>query len=165
MANPIIPKKNSTAGVAPTSAQLLTGELASNLADGKLFIKKADGTIAEISGSGGAAEFATTADFPATGKDGLLYLATDTGKLYSWEGVYYEIGPDAIYVNNLNSLYTRRSDVVGYTSYTGKAVYGSATSSSVWTIRKTVFTSAGTVSSTTTATNVKWDDRLTATYS
>jgi len=58
-----------------------------------------------------------------------------------------------------------RSDTVGSTSYIGRAVAGSATSASVWTIRRTVLTSAGAVSSTTTATNVKWDDRLTASYS
>lgn len=58
-----------------------------------------------------------------------------------------------------------RSDVVSSTAYTGRAVAGSATSASVWTIRRSVYTSAGAVSSTATATNVTWDDRLTATYS
>lgn len=61
--------------------------------------------------------------------------------------------------------YDVRSDTVSSTSYIGRAVAGSATSASVWTIRRTVLTSAGAVSSTTTATNVKWDDRLTASYS
>lgn len=61
--------------------------------------------------------------------------------------------------------FTVRSDVVSSTAYTGRAVAGSATSASVWTIRRSVYTSAGAVSSTATATNVKWDDRLTATYS
>jgi hypothetical protein len=61
--------------------------------------------------------------------------------------------------------YAVRSDVVSSTAYTGRAVSGSATSASVWTIRRTVYTSAGSVSTTATASNVKWDDRLTATYS
>ena len=51
MANPIVPKKSSTAGAVPTSGQLLTGEIAANTADGKLFIKKADGTVVQVSGA------------------------------------------------------------------------------------------------------------------
>ena len=58
-----------------------------------------------------------------------------------------------------------RSDTVGSTAYTGRAAPGSATSASVWTIRRTILTSAGAISATATATNVRWDDRLTATYS
>ena len=58
-----------------------------------------------------------------------------------------------------------RSDTVGATTYTGRAAAGSATSASVWKIRRTVLTSAGAVSSTATATNVAWNDRLTASYS
>jgi hypothetical protein len=110
--------------------------------------------------------FDTPNDFPAVGSPGVYYFALDYGMIFAWNGsVYYEQGPDPNYINIPGALYARRSDVVGYTSYTGKAVYGSLDSDSVWTIRKTVYTSAGTVSSTTTATNVKWDDRLTATYS
>ena len=229
MSNPLVPKKSVTPGAVPTSGQLLTGELAANLADGLLFIKKADGIIVSIGqytlpvssstvlggvkigagisidangvisasagytlpvatgsvlggvkqGAGVAiaadgtlsaaqevVSVATTSALPATGATGALYLTTDTAKTYLWNGsVYYEAGPDTNYVNTLGALYTRRSDVVGDTSYIGKAAFGSATSASVWTIRKTVYTSAGAVSSTTTATNVKWDDRLTATYS
>ena len=58
-----------------------------------------------------------------------------------------------------------RSDFVSSTNYIGVASGGSLTSQSVWTIRKTVYSSDGSVSSNTSATNVKWDDRLTATYS
>lgn len=58
-----------------------------------------------------------------------------------------------------------RTDTVSSTAYTGRAVSGSATSASVWKIRRAVYSSAGAVSSTATATNVKWDDRLTASYS
>jgi hypothetical protein len=45
-------------------------------------------------------EFATSADFPATGQDAKLYVATDTSRVYSWAtSVYSEVGPAA-------SLYT-----------------------------------------------------------
>lgn len=197
MPNPIVPKKSSTPGSVPTGSQLLTGELATNLADGKLFFKQADGTVktlgaagatgptgvsgsagptgptgvAGVNGATGATgiaslPYATTADFPAVGDSSVVYIAKDTAKTYLWNGsVYYEAGPDTNYVNTLGALYTRRSDVVGDTNYIGRAAFGSATSASVWAIRKTVYTSAGAVSSTTTVTNVKWDDRLTATYS
>jgi len=58
-----------------------------------------------------------------------------------------------------------RADTVTSTTYFGWAITGSATSASVWRIRKTVYTGAGAVSSTTiSATNVKWDDRLTTSY-
>lgn len=56
------------------------------------------------------------------------------------------------------------SDTVSSTNYIGGAPSGSATSSAVWHIFKTVYTSAGLVSSNLSATNVKWDDRYTATY-
>ena len=57
------------------------------------------------------------------------------------------------------------SDFVTNTNYIGVAPGGSLTSQSVWIIRKTVYGSDGSASSHTTATNVKWTDRLTATYS
>jgi hypothetical protein len=57
-----------------------------------------------------------------------------------------------------------RSDFVTDTSYIGLAPLGSSESSPVWTIYRNVVDSGGNVT-TTTATNVEWDDRLTATYS
>lgn len=62
-------------------------------------------------------------------------------------------------------IYTRLSDTVSNVSYIGLAVSGSATSASVWRIKRTTISSAGAVSASVTASNVKWDDRLTATYS
>ena len=58
-----------------------------------------------------------------------------------------------------------RSDFVFPYTYTGRAAAGSATSASAWTIRRSEFSSAGAYVSTTTANNVEWDDRLTASYS
>ena len=58
-----------------------------------------------------------------------------------------------------------RSDVSGSYTYTGLAAANTAESAASWTIRRSEFTSAGAFVSTTTATNVKWDDRLTASYS
>jgi len=50
MANTIIHKLNSTSGAVPTSSDLSPGELAVNDADGKIFLKKSDDTIVELSG-------------------------------------------------------------------------------------------------------------------
>ena len=57
-----------------------------------------------------------------------------------------------------------RSDFVTDTAYIGLAPLGSAESANVWTIYRIIIDSEGNITSTTTATNVAWDDRLTATY-
>ena len=49
----IIAKASGTAGEAPQAADLAVAEIAVNTADGKFFTKHTDGTIKEISGSGG----------------------------------------------------------------------------------------------------------------
>ena len=50
------------------------------------------------------------------------------------------------------------------TSYTGLADQGSSQSANVWTIRRSVFTSAGILSTTASALNVAWINRLSVTY-
>lgn len=48
--NPIVPKRNSTAGstTGPSAAALLVGELATNTFTGDVYLKKEDGTVANI---------------------------------------------------------------------------------------------------------------------
>jgi hypothetical protein len=47
-------------------------------------------------------EFATTANFPATGVAAVIYVATDTGRTYRWAGgAYTELGPVGGSVDNL----------------------------------------------------------------
>jgi hypothetical protein len=50
------------------------------------------------------------------------------------------------------------------TSYTGLADQGSSQSASVWTIRRSIFTSAGILSSSGSALNVQWINRYSVTY-
>ena len=57
------------------------------------------------------------------------------------------------------------SDVVSSTNYIGIAPIGTLTSSSTWKIKRTIYTSDGAISSTGTALNVAWNDRLTVSYS
>lgn len=49
MANTILHKRSSTASAVPAAGSLTVGELAINAADGKLFTKKADGSVVEVS--------------------------------------------------------------------------------------------------------------------
>jgi microcystin-dependent protein len=61
MANPIKPKSTTTASKIPATGDLITGELASNIADGVLFLKKSDGTIATFgTGTGTVSSVAMT---------------------------------------------------------------------------------------------------------
>lgn len=55
MANPIRLRRSAVQGAVPTTGQLQLGELAINTYDGKLFLKKNDGTdaIVEIGAGGG----------------------------------------------------------------------------------------------------------------
>jgi hypothetical protein len=57
-----------------------------------------------------------------------------------------------------------RSDYVGSTNYIGTAVAGSSESGNVWRIKKYVISDNGVDIISTTAVNVAWNNRLTATY-
>ena len=57
-----------------------------------------------------------------------------------------------------------RSDFVSPYTYTGLAVASTAESTAAWTIRRSEFDSAGTHVATLTATNVAWNNRLSASY-
>ena len=76
---PIRIKRSAVSGSVPTTAQLALGELAINTADGKVFLKKDDGTasIVEI-GSGGAYTSPVAL---------ALYEKTDSGSADAFDGV------------------------------------------------------------------------------
>jgi hypothetical protein len=98
MANKVKLKRSYTAGAVPLTTDLDTNECCVNWADGKLFTKNAAGNIVSVtlggggSGSGSIVTAATVAGFPATGASGTLYLATDTARVYEWQGAYVECG-------------------------------------------------------------------------
>ena len=52
MATVIKPKRSETALAVPTAGSLATGELAMNVADGKLYTKKTDNSVVEVGGAG-----------------------------------------------------------------------------------------------------------------
>lgn len=78
---------------------LVSGQIAINEADGKLFYRNGSGVVTELAtgGGGGGTElysYSTTASFPSTGSATALYLSIDSGRVYQWNGsVYSEVGP------------------------------------------------------------------------
>lgn len=79
----IQPKMSNDSSVVPSAEELITGEIAVNTADGKLFVKHTDGSIKEISGSGGAAgsgpSLDRTTETVTTDADGLASF-TEIGR-------------------------------------------------------------------------------------
>jgi hypothetical protein len=87
MANTIRLRRSAVPSAQPTTAQLALGEVAINTYDGKLYIKKNNGTesIVEIgAGGGGGASVSTSETPPASPSDGDLWWNTQNGVLYIW---------------------------------------------------------------------------------
>ena len=87
MSNTVRILRSTTAGNTPAS--LVSGQIAVNEADGRLFYRASSGTVTTFSS---IASFATTASFPAVGLATVLYLATDSSKIFQWNGIYVEVG-------------------------------------------------------------------------
>ena len=85
----------------PSASDFAVGEPAFDKSAGKLYIKNAAGTMVELGtgggGGGGSVDvyaFATPASFPATGSSAVIYIATDTSRVYQWaDTAYMELGP------------------------------------------------------------------------
>lgn len=80
MANEIIVKRSAVAGKVPTTSDLALGEIAVNTYDGKLFIKKDNGTqsVIQIGGGGGSGDVVG----PASATDNAIArFDSTTGKL------------------------------------------------------------------------------------
>jgi len=88
VANTVRHPYSNTAGNTPSS--LGNGVIALNQADGRLFFRSAAGAVTTFSS---IASYATTASFPAVGLASLLYLASDSSRIYQFaDGVYIEVG-------------------------------------------------------------------------
>ncbi len=98
MANTVRILRSTTAGNTPAS--LVSGQIAINESDGKLFYRNGSGAVTALPTGSPLFSYATTASFPATGTSG-LYLASDTSKIYRWEStVYVEVGSVATGVSD-----------------------------------------------------------------
>jgi hypothetical protein len=88
--------RSTTAGNVPSS--LVSGQIAINEGDGKLFYRNSSGVVTQLPTGGGGAtevyEYATPASFPATGAASTLYVDKDRGRVFRWDTtVYVETGP------------------------------------------------------------------------
>jgi|SanBayMetagenome_1026888.scaffolds.fasta_scaffold93073_2 hypothetical protein len=50
MADTFLLKRSSTPGAVPQPVQLQLGEMAMNTADGKVYVKKSNGTVVQVGG-------------------------------------------------------------------------------------------------------------------
>ena len=129
MANVVKIKRSTTSGNVPAS--LVSGEIAVNEADGRLFYRNLSGSVTLLPL---LVEAQNTANFPAVGAANTLYVSTDTGRCYHWvnNSVYVEIGPPAgpsqasgAYIYSLPPATT--ADLGGVISGTGTEIAANGT--------------------------------------
>lgn len=97
MANVIRIKRSSTPGAVPAAADLMSGELAVNLNDRKVYTKDHLGAIIELSGGGGgggASLWIGPSDNPPPTTD-YFWWNNDTGRLF----IYYADGDSGQWVD------------------------------------------------------------------
>lgn len=104
MANIVKLKRSAVASAIPTTAQLDLGELAINTFDGKLFLKRDNGTqsIVEI-GAGGGSGSNTFLTIAATTGSTTANSTTDTLTVVGSGGVTTSITGDTLTINGSGS--------------------------------------------------------------
>ena len=89
-------------------------------------------------------------------------VGTDTGVrslTANWQSTYATVSSLSANWGSFNLEI--KSDFVNNSSYTGLAAKNSSDSSNTWTIRKTTYSTLGSVLSTLSATNISWNNRIT----
>jgi len=129
---------------------------------GRRIIKKQ----AESSGTV-TVSYGTSSSTACAGNDARLSDArTPTAHTQAWSTITSTPTTLAGYgITDAARAYSRRFAWSSPYSYSGRAASGSATSASVWTIKRTQVSTSGAITATLTATNVAWDNYATATYS
>lgn len=99
MANTIKLKRSAVAGKVPTTSDLALGELGINTFDGRIYLKKDNGTESVVSVGGVQYTFGSSA--PASPAEGDEWTDSDTGVTYKWinDGTttqWVEFGPSAV---------------------------------------------------------------------
>ena len=115
MAQTILLKRRTSDATAPSASDLTTGEVAVNAYSGKLYIKKTDGTVTEVSGSGGG-----SSSFPAV-YNTYKYTATNgqttfVGNDSSSNFLTYNVGNLIVFLNGV--LLVPTTDYVATTGNT-----------------------------------------------
>lgn len=82
MANTVKLRRSATPGAIPTTAQIALGEVAINTYDGKVFLKKDDGTESIVEVGGISYTISSTA--PASPDPGDMWFDLDDGIQYAW---------------------------------------------------------------------------------
>jgi hypothetical protein len=92
----------------------VSGQIAINEADGKLFYRNASGVVTALATSGGGGsgtaeiyEVAAASSLPNPGTAGRLYIVTDTSRLYRWDStnsVWVEVGAVSSYDSRFDLL-------------------------------------------------------------
>lgn len=146
MANVIIIKNSSTASSVPTTGDLALGELAINTYDGKLYLKKDDGTAAvvEIGAGGGAADALSTtgadvdvaaATAPTTGQ----VLTATSGTAATWQ----TLGGGA--ADSLSTTGTAVAISAAAPPSTGQALIATSATAATWQVIGTSTNTGNTV--------------------
>jgi microcystin-dependent protein len=165
MANAIKPKSTSTVSKVATSGDLLTGELGCNIADGVLFLKKSDNSIAIFSpASGTVTSVAMTvptglsiSGTPIT-TSGTLALTLTAG--YSIPTTSNQTNWDSAYTNKISSLTvtgssgsaTLSSNILNIPTYTLAGLGGQNSSASLTSLAGLTFASTSFVKMTAAGT-------------
>ena len=124
MAQTILLKRRTSDATAPSPSDLTTGEVAVNAYSGKLYIKKTDGTVTEVSGSGGG-----SSSFPSV-FTAYKYTATNGQTTFSGNDansvlLTYNIGNLQVFLNGV--LLVPTTDFVASTGNTVVLQDGAAT--------------------------------------
>ncbi len=134
MAQTILLKRRTTDATAPTSSDLAVGEIAVNAFSGKLYVRKTNGTVAEISGSGGGGGDAGL--IPSATFKRFEYTATNAQTTFSGndnasQSLSYVAGNILVYLNGV-----LLDDSVDYVATNGTSVVlqDGATTSDLLTI-------------------------------
>lgn len=100
---PIKHKRSAVAGSVPGVGDLALGELAVNTYDGKLFIRKDDGTPAIVAVGGGASmelSASPAASYTLVAADKGNYISIETGGLVTVPGGVFAAGDEVLLFNN-----------------------------------------------------------------
>ena len=131
MAQTILLKRRTADATAPGASDLTTGEIAVNAYSGKLYVKKTDGSVAEISGSGGDAGLIPSATFKRFEYTATNGQTTFSGNDNGSQSLSYVAGNILVYLNGV-----LLDDTVDYVASNGTSVVlqDGATTSDLLTI-------------------------------